>query len=216
MAIAVCLGALLIGAAADRLRRFGVGPRVLLAIVATIFIFAQFALILRCLSSSYVLWAILAAVGAAPVLSYAILAEYFPKEMAGRANAALNVFHMGGAFAIQCVTGIVIQTWAKQQGLYPEIAYQIAFALNLAFQIVALIWFAWPRLQKLAAVASADLRVRLESFGYSAERTIQGRLRQRAGNAGADYPQAPFMRCVTCGTIRSFENQAPIIAARWT
>lgn len=216
MAIAVCLGAILIGVAADRLRRFGVGPRVLLAIVAAIFIVAQFALILRCLSSSYALWAIIAAVGAAPVLSYAILAEYFPKEMAGRANAALNVFHMGGAFAIQCVTGIVIQAWAKQQGLYPEIAYQVAFALNLALQILALIWFAWPRLQKLAAVASADLRVRLESFGYSAERTIQGRLRQRAGNAGADYPQAPFMRCVTCGTIRSFENQAPIIAARWT
>ncbi len=39
-------------------------------------------------------------------LSYAILAEYFPKELAGRANAALNLFHIGGAFVVQYMTGV--------------------------------------------------------------------------------------------------------------
>jgi MFS family permease len=158
-----------------------------------------------------VLWAVIAAVGAAPVLSYAILAEYFPKELAGRANAALNVFHMGGAFVIQCVTGIVIQAWAKQQGLYPEIAYQVAFALNLTLQIVALAWFVLPRVRKLAAVATADLGKRLTSFGYRARR-----LCERAGRAHTVHAHAPFMRCRACGSIRTFENQEPIIAARWT
>jgi MFS family permease len=90
MAVALSLGAILLGVAADRLRRRGVGPQVLLGLVATVFITAQLALILRWPLPSYFLWAIVAAVGAATVLSYAILAEYFPKELAGQANGVLN------------------------------------------------------------------------------------------------------------------------------
>jgi MFS family permease len=213
MAIAVCLGALLIGVAADRLRRFGIGPQTLLALVAAIFIVAQGALILRCLSSSYVLWAVIAAVGAAPVLSYALLAEYFPKEMAGRANAALNVFHMGGAFVIQCGTGIVIAAWAKQNGIYPEIAFQVAFSLNVALQIGALAWFAWPRLRIFLSVAVVHLGKRLKTVSDRADPIVR-RLRMRAGHACMENPQAPFMRCLACGSIRTFENQAPIVATQ--
>ena len=83
----------------------------------------------------------MAAVGAGTVLSYAILAEYFPKELAGRANAALNLFHIGGAFVVQYMTGLVVQLWAPIDGHYPEVAYQTAFAFNIGLQIVAGIWF---------------------------------------------------------------------------
>src|SRR5712691_2230179 len=47
MAVALSLGAILLGVAADRLRRRGVGPEVLLVLVAALFIATQFALILR-------------------------------------------------------------------------------------------------------------------------------------------------------------------------
>jgi MFS family permease len=135
MAVALSLGAILLGVAADRLRRRGVGPGALLGLVAAIFIATQFALILRLPIPSYLLWAVVAAVGAATVLSFAILAEYFPKEFAGRANGALNLFH---------ITGVVLGHWTPQAGHYPEIAYQTAFALNLVLQIVAWVWFALP------------------------------------------------------------------------
>ena len=144
MAVALSLGAILLGAAADRLRRRGVGPETLLGLVATIFITAQLALILRWPLPSYFLWALVAAVGAATVLSYAILAEYFPKELAGRANGVLNFLHIGGAFVLQYATGVVLQHWTPQAGHYPEIAYQAAFALDLALQIVAGIWYMLP------------------------------------------------------------------------
>jgi MFS family permease len=147
MAISLSLGALLLGIAADRLRRRGIGPRALLGIVVTIFIAAQLGLILRLPLPSYIPWTIVAAVGAATVLGYAILAEYFPKEIAGRANAALNVFHIGGAFVLQYLTGVVVQLRSPIDGHYPEIAYQTAFALNVGLQIVAVIWFAFPWLQ---------------------------------------------------------------------
>ena len=91
---------------------------------------------------SYVPWIVVAAIGAGTVLSYAILAEYFPTELAGRANAALNLFHIGGAFVVQYVTGLVVQLWAPTDGHYPEIAYQTAFAFNVSLQIAATIWFA--------------------------------------------------------------------------
>ena len=142
MAIALSLGALLWGIAVDRLRRRGVGPRALLGLVATIFIAAQLALILRLPLPSYVPWIIMAAIGAGTVLSYAILAEYFPTELAGRANAALNLFHIGGAFVVQYMTGLVVQLWAPTDGHYPEIAYQTAFAFNVGLQIAAGIWCA--------------------------------------------------------------------------
>jgi MFS family permease len=145
MAVALSLGAILLGVVADRLRRRGVGPEVLVGLVAAVFIATQFALILRLPIPSYLLWAVVAAVGAATVLSFTILAEYFPKELAGRANGALNLFHIAAAFAVQYATGAVLQHWPPQAGHYPEIAYQTAFALNLVLQIVAWIWFALPR-----------------------------------------------------------------------
>lgn len=141
MAIALSLGGLLWGVAVDRLRQRGVGPRALLGLFATMFIAAQLALILRLPLPSYVPWIVVAAVGAGTVLSYGILAEYFPTEMAGRANAALNLFHIGGAFVVQYVTGLVVQLWAPTDGHYPEVAYQTAFAINVGLQIAAAIWF---------------------------------------------------------------------------
>src|SRR6195256_4234710 len=144
MAVALSLGAILLGVAIDWLRRRGVGPEVLLGLVAAVFIATQFALILRLPLPSYLQWAVVAAVGAATVLSFAILAEYFPKQLAGRANGALNLFHIAAAFVVQYATGVMLQHWTPQAGHYPEIAYQTAFALNLALQIVAWIWFALP------------------------------------------------------------------------
>ena len=144
MAVALSLGAILLGVAADRLRRRGVGPEILLGLVAAVFIATQFALILRLPLPSYLEWAVVAAVGAATVLSFAIMAEYFPKQLTGRANGALNLFHIAAAFVVQYTTGVVLGHWTPQAGHYPEIAYRTAFAVNLVFQIAAWIWFAWP------------------------------------------------------------------------
>jgi hypothetical protein len=73
MAVALSLGAILLGVAADRPRRRGIGPGSLLGLVAAVFIATRFALILRLPVPSYLQWAVMAAVGAATVLSFAIL-----------------------------------------------------------------------------------------------------------------------------------------------
>jgi hypothetical protein len=76
------------------------------------------------------------------VLSYAALAESFPKELAGRANSALNVLHIGGAFLVQSGIGFVVELWpADGGGHYPADAYATAFGLNVVPQVAALAWF---------------------------------------------------------------------------
>jgi MFS family permease len=144
MAAVVSVGALLFGVAIGRLRRRGVGPQTLLGFVAAVSIAAQLALILRLSLPSYVLWTVVAMTGAATVLSYAALAEQFPKELAGRANGLLNFFHVGTAFLVQSAIGLVLQFWTPDAGHYPAAAYQTAFTLNLAPQILAAIWFGIP------------------------------------------------------------------------
>jgi MFS family permease len=157
MAIALSLGALLWGVAVDQLRRRGGKPRALLGLVAAMFIVAQLALILRLPLPSYVPWIVVAAVGAGTIVSYAILAEYYPKEATGRVNAALNLFHIGGAFAVQYMTGLVVQLFAPTDGHYPEIAYQTAFGFNVALLVATGSWYARPwvlaRLRRIAAAA---------------------------------------------------------------
>jgi MFS family permease len=156
MAVALSFGALLLGTIADRMRRRGISPHALLSAVAIMFIAAQLALILRLPVPSSISWSVVSGVGAGTVLSYAIVAKYFPKELAGRANAALNVFHLGWAFAFQWSTGLILEQWPSQDGHYPLIAYQVAFALNVALQIVALICFEAHRVRTLGSALTSE------------------------------------------------------------
>jgi MFS family permease len=141
MATALSTGALLLGIIADRFRRRGLAPQTLLASVAGASIVAQCAITLRVAVPAYGAWIIISVAGVASVLSFASIAELFAKETSGRANAALNLLHVGGAFLIQTLTGFVVALWPEQNGHHPAIAYQTAFAVNLALQVAALSWF---------------------------------------------------------------------------
>ncbi|WP_316185291.1 MFS transporter [Bradyrhizobium sp. SZCCHNRI1003] len=155
MALASSLSALILGIMVQKLRKLDISPRALLGFVALIFFLAQLAVILRIPLPSCLPWGLVAAVSTATVLSYAVLAELFPKELAGRANAALNVFHIGCAFVVQAATGLVVQHWNLDQGHYPEAAYQTAFAINLAVQVAAWLWFLLPMPRKRATCAAS-------------------------------------------------------------
>jgi len=90
-------------------------------------------------------WCLFALFGGMSVLSYSVLAEHFPAVAIGRANGALNVMHIGCSFVVQLGVGQVIALWPPVAGSYPAQAYQAGLALPLVLQIMALLWFAWPR-----------------------------------------------------------------------
>ena len=159
MAIAVCAGALLLGMVADRLRRRGVKTELVLATTLAMSMAAQAALVFGWPVPSLLVWAVIATAGAATVLSFAILTQYFPKEMSGRANAALNLLHVGGAFVLQSATGLIIGQWTEAGGSYPAEAHRLAMAATLALQLVALAWFgSSPRRLPTPAMARAASR----------------------------------------------------------
>jgi MFS family permease len=145
MADALCAAAAVIGIVADRFKRLGVGTETLLGCAAAIFIAAEAALIIRLHVPSIAPWVIISSTGATTVLSYAILANQFPKQIAGKANAALNVLHIGTAFAVQTVIGLILDRWPHDaSGHYPSGAYATAFGLVVILQLAALIWFIRP------------------------------------------------------------------------
>ena len=114
MAIGISLGALLLGILADRLRKRGVATEVLLAAFGALFMLAELALILRVPLPPILPWSVVSMVGAATVRSYAIIADYFPVEIAARANGALNLLHFGWAFAVQYGIGLIVSQWATE------------------------------------------------------------------------------------------------------
>lgn len=154
MAVSVCVSALLLGLLADRLRRRGVKSELLLALTLGASMTAQTGLVLGWPIPSFLLWSLIAAAGAATVLSFAILAEYFPKEMSGRANAALNLLHVGAAFVLQSATGLLIERWPQARGTYPAEAHELAMGAILVLQLAALAWFVLPA-QRLPVSAMA-------------------------------------------------------------
>ena len=141
MASSLSAGALVIGVVADRLRKRDTRLETALFVAACVLVAAEAALILGLRVESHLPWAVIGAVGAATVLSYSILGDYYPKELAGRANAALNLLHIGGAFVLQEAIGLVIGHWTNIGGHYPPIAYKTALALATGLQLVAMIWF---------------------------------------------------------------------------
>jgi len=175
MAIGISLGALLLGTLADRLRKRGISTEALLAVFGALFMLAELALIMRAPLPSILPWSIVSVVGAATVLSYAIIADYFPVEIAARANGALNLLHFGWAFAVQYGIGLIVSQWAPQDGHYPLDAYQTAFGFGLALQFAALLWFAVPWLRSLVRfiVVPADSRAVLVPAAAAEETVLE-------------------------------------------
>ncbi len=145
MAVALCASALIIGIAGDRLRRRGVSLSTTFAIATSLALLAQLALVLRWPIPTWLPWIAIAGIGAGTVLSYAIVAELFPKSASGRASGALNLLHIGCAFLVQLGTGFVVDIWPMEAGRHPPVAYQTAFGINLTLQVASFLWFVRPR-----------------------------------------------------------------------
>jgi MFS family permease len=180
MAVSVCASALLLGMVADQLRRRGLKTEVVLASTLGASMTAQAALVLGCPIPSFLLCSVIGAAGAATVLSFAILSEYFPKEMSGRANAALNLLHVGSAFVLQSATGLIIEQWPEARGSYPPEAHQLAMGATVVMQLAAFAWFALPP-RRLPVPATARAASRSLSITHA-----------RPAKAPTSYTTAPL------------------------
>ena len=178
MAAVLAANALLLGALTERLRRAGVSTELFLVGTLALSMAAQVALLFGVPVSSYLLFAVIAAAGATTVLSFALLARYFPKEAAGRANAALAFSTWAPRSVCRRLSGLIIAQWPADGGHYPAQAHQAALAAGLALQLVRPVRL--PRAQA-PRPADADGSCRRKSAGrrFTHRRRHAGALRGR-------------------------------------
>jgi MFS family permease len=145
MSLALSAGALGLGAVISILRRHGIGPTMILPGMAALLMAAELILALCHPMLSTVPWCLVAFMGAGTVATYSITATVFEKAMLGRVNGAINLCHIGGAFVVQIVAGLVISHWPQTApGHYPALAYSVMFGVLLFAQGTALIWYLRP------------------------------------------------------------------------
>lgn len=87
------------------------------------------------------LWCLFVGAGTSVVLSYSILSRRYPKEMAGRANTAVNTVGFVGMFAGQWAIGVVLDRWPQTAAGYAPEAYTWGLGLVWAVQLAGLVWF---------------------------------------------------------------------------
>lgn len=142
MAAAMVVGFIVLGALVGRLSRLGVAPLTFAVSCMVAFMAVQAAMAWPWLGSVPLLLVLFGLAGSSWVLPFAVLPASFAPELAGRVITGLNVLNFVAAFLAQWGVGVVIGQWpATAAGGYPLAAYQTAFAVMLALQVICLVWF---------------------------------------------------------------------------
>jgi len=145
MGASLTIGALVFGFAAARLHAIGVTTTQFFGWCCAAFMGIEAVLALDVPIPPIITLGAFGLFGAITVLSFTIIGELFSAEMAGRAIGALNVLHLGCAFAFQAGIGGIVSLWPPSGiGHPPAVAYETAFAAVIAIQAVTRAWFAMP------------------------------------------------------------------------
>ncbi len=139
MAGAMLTGFLCIAFFVQRLARAGLPPARLLAIGMGAGLLAMLGIVLD-LAPSWLLWPALGLVFAVGNLAYALLTAEFPLALAGRVNTALNLGAFAGAFGIQWLFGVAVDSF-QSLGSDPTTAYRASLAALLLMQAAGWGWY---------------------------------------------------------------------------
>lgn len=142
LAAAMIGGHFFYGTVTGALARRGIRPLSVLGAALAFFMAVQAFLMGSGPRSAALLWALFGFAGAVTALPYAILSQTFPRHLAGRANAALNMPNFLAAFAVQWGVGVIVGRWpVTASGGYHPAAYRAAFGVVLLLQLLSAAWF---------------------------------------------------------------------------
>jgi predicted MFS family arabinose efflux permease len=143
LAVAMMAGYFFFGFITERLSRRGVAPLRVVVTGLALFGSVQLALIGAGQVAPALAWILFGFSGTACILPYAVLSQKFPRELAGRANTALNLPVFLGAFSAQWLVGAMIGLWPETATGYHPTGYRAGFGLLLLLQLAAAGWFLW-------------------------------------------------------------------------
>jgi predicted MFS family arabinose efflux permease len=146
MGAVILAGYLLLGMFATRLARQGIHARHLFAAGFALNALALGAIVLR-VPGTWLWWGLYGLGASVNVLAFTVLNEGFGKELAGRANTALNLMMFMGSFLTQWGIGLVVD-WARTGLRFDTVGgLKLAFAIVLGGNALTYAWFAagWRR-----------------------------------------------------------------------
>ena len=142
LAVAMVLGFVVLGTAAERLSRRGISTMAVAAMGMGLFMAVMVLIVWGPESGATLIWMLFGFFGTSGILPYAALSQSFPLHLSGRVNTTLNLLVFLAAFAAQWGIGAIIGIWpATQSGGYAPVGYQAAFGILLAIQLITIFWY---------------------------------------------------------------------------
>lgn len=142
LAIAFLIGILFSGVLADWLGRKGIGLLTVTGGIQLIFIASEIPLMMNWTSVALPAWFVFGMTGQAVILAYSWFSSYFGSELSGRSNTAINLLIFVFGFVTQYLVGTIIDIYPPTaSGGYAPEAYQVSFAVIIATQVIAFVWF---------------------------------------------------------------------------
>ena len=143
VAVAMIVGFISLGTLAERLSQRGIA--VLTTSVTGMFVFmaVQLLVLTTPLAWGPLVWVLFGFFGTSGIIAYAGFSQQFPVHLSGRVTTAINLLVFIAAFVGQWAIGAIIGLWpVESNGNYSAAGYRSAFALILAIQLIAWLWYA--------------------------------------------------------------------------
>ena len=142
MTLAIIVGYFSLGIFTERISQlFDIGPITVGVFGMTLFLTAQFSMAYGWATSPLLLVVIFGFLGSSCILTFAGLAQIFPKKYSGRVSTILNVQVFLGAFIIQWGIGAIIELWPTTEIGYDPASYQVAIGVLVLMQAAGLVWY---------------------------------------------------------------------------
>ena len=142
MTLAIIVGYFSLGIFTERISQlFDIGPITVGVFGMTLFLTAQFYMAYGWATSPLLLVVIFGFLGSSCILTFAGLAQIFPKKYSGRVSTILNVQVFMGAFIIQWGIGAIIELWPTTEIGYDPASYQVAIGVLVLMQAAGLVWY---------------------------------------------------------------------------
>jgi len=142
MTLAIIVGYFSLGIFTERISQlFDMGPITVGVFGMTLFLTTQFSMAYGWATSPLLLVVIFGFLGSSCILTFAGLAQIFPKKYSGRVSTILNVQVFMGAFIIQWGIGAIIELWPTTEIGYDPASYQVAIGVLVLMQAAGLVWY---------------------------------------------------------------------------
>ena len=142
MTLAIIVGYFSLGIFTERISQlFDIGPITVGVFGMTLFLTTQFSMAYGWATSPLLLVVFFGFLGSSCILTFAGLAQIFPKKYSGRVSTILNVQVFMGAFIIQWGIGAIIELWPTTEIGYDPASYQVAIGVLVLMQAAGLVWY---------------------------------------------------------------------------